>query len=113
MTYLEDGRCSFSNNLSENSIRPVTIGRKNWLFSDTPEGAQANILYLTIVEMAKAYNLDIYEYLNFLFEQRPDKEMSDDELKRLAPFNESVKELCRIKQRKTLVFRKRQITRLG
>lgn len=35
MTYLEDGRCSFSNNLSENSIRPVTVGRKNWLFSDT------------------------------------------------------------------------------
>ena len=31
MTYLEDGRCSFSNNLRENSIRPVTVGRKNWL----------------------------------------------------------------------------------
>lgn len=39
MTYLEDGRCSLSNNLSENSIRPVTVGRKNWLFSDTPDGA--------------------------------------------------------------------------
>lgn len=58
MTYLKDGRCSFSNNLSENSIRPITVGRKNWLFSDTPEGAQANTLYLTIVEMAKAYGLD-------------------------------------------------------
>lgn len=54
MTYLEDGRYSFSNNLSENSIRPVTVVRKNWLFSDTPEGAQANTLYLTIVKMAKA-----------------------------------------------------------
>lgn len=62
MTYLEDGRCSLSNNLSENSIRPVTIGRKNWLFSDTPDGASANALYLTIVEMAKAYNLNLYEY---------------------------------------------------
>lgn len=30
MTYLEDGRCSFSNNLSENAIRPFTVGRKNW-----------------------------------------------------------------------------------
>lgn len=97
MTYLEDGRCSFSNNLSENSIRPVTVGRKNWLFSDTPEGAQANTLYLTIVEMAKAYDLDLYQYLNFLFEQRPNKEMSDDELEKLAPWNESVKELCSIK----------------
>ena len=59
MTYLEDGRCSFSNNLSENSIRPVTVGRKNWLFSDTPEGAKANTIYLTMVEMAKAYDLDL------------------------------------------------------
>lgn len=97
MTYLEDGRCSFSNNLSENSIRPVTVGRKNWLFSDTPEGAQANTLYLTVVEMAKAYGLDLYKYLNFLFEQRPDKDMSDEELEKLAPWNESVKELCSIK----------------
>ncbi len=36
MTYLEDGRCSFSNNLSENSIRPFVVGRKGWLFCDTP-----------------------------------------------------------------------------
>ena len=97
MTYLEDGRCSFSNNLSENSIRPVTVGRKNWLFSDSPEGAQANTLYLTIVEMAKSYGLDLYKYLNFLFEQRPNKDMSDEELEKLAPWNESVKELCSIK----------------
>ena len=97
MTYLEDGRCSFSNNLSENSIRPVTVGRKNWLFSDTPEGAQANTLYLTVVEMAKAYGLDLYKYLNFLFEQRPSRDMSDEELEKLAPWNESVKELCSIK----------------
>lgn len=60
MTYLEDGRCSLSNNLSENAIRPVTVGRKNWLFSDTPDGATANALYLTIVEMAKAYGLNLY-----------------------------------------------------
>lgn len=97
MTYLEDGRCSLSNNLSENSIRPVTVGRKNWLFSDSPDGANANSLYLTIVEMAKAYGLDFYEYLNFLFEQRPNKRMSDDELEKLAPWNEGVKELCSIK----------------
>lgn len=97
MTYLKDGRCSFSNNLSENSIRPITVGRKNWLFSDTPEGAQANTLYLTIVEMAKAYDLDLYEYLQFLFEQRPSKNMTDEELESLAPWSERVKKLCSIK----------------
>ena len=59
MTYLEDGRCSLNNNLSENSIRPVNVGRKNWPFSDTPDGACANDLYLTIVEMAKTYDLNL------------------------------------------------------
>ena len=68
MTYLEEGRCSLSNNLSQNAIRPVTVGRKNWLFSDTADGATANSLFLTLVEMAKAYELNLYEYLKFIFE---------------------------------------------
>ena len=94
MTYLEDGRCSLSNNLSENCIRPVTVGRKNWLFSDTPDGANANALYLTIIEMAKAYNLNLYEYLKYLLGNRPNKDMSDDELAKLAPWSEEVQEKC-------------------
>ena len=94
MTYLEDGRCSLSNNLSENSIRPVTVGRKNWLFSDTPDGATANARYLTIVEMAKAYHLNLYEYLKYLLEQRPSKAMSDDELSKLAPWSETIQKIC-------------------
>ena len=52
LSYLEDGRCSFSNNLSENAIRPFTVGRKNWLFCDTPNGAQASAIVYTMVEMA-------------------------------------------------------------
>lgn len=63
MTYLEDGRCSLSNNPSENSLRPVTLGRKNWLFSDSPDGANASMVVYTIVEMAKAYGLHPYDYL--------------------------------------------------
>lgn len=38
-TYFEDGKWSFSNNFSENAIRPFTVWRKNWLFCDTPNGA--------------------------------------------------------------------------
>ena len=94
MTYLEDGRCSLSNNLSENSIRPISVGRKNWLFSDTPDGASANALYLTIVEMSKTYGLNLYKYL---LEQRPNKDMTDDELAKLAPWNEDVQKKCRKK----------------
>ncbi|MDD3415578.1 MAG: IS66 family transposase [Lachnospiraceae bacterium] len=96
MTYFEDGRCSLSNNLSENSIRPVTVGRKNWLFSDSPEGANANALCLTIVEMAKAYQLNLYEYLNLLLTKRPNKDMSNEELSKLAPWDEEVQNFCRI-----------------
>ena len=57
MTYLEDGHCSFSNNLSENAIRPFTVGRKNWLFSATPKGATASALVYTMVEMQRPMSL--------------------------------------------------------
>lgn len=90
-TYLGDGRCSFSNNLSENAIRPFTVGRKNWLFCDTPNGAQASAIVYTMVEMAKANGVNVYHYLTYLLEKLPDDRMSDDELELLAPWNETVK----------------------
>lgn len=89
-TYLEDGRCSFSNNLSENAIRPFTVGRKNWLFSDSSKGAQASAIVYTMVEMAKAHNLNIYQYLNYVLEHRPSENMSDEKLKAFAPWNPEV-----------------------
>lgn len=91
ITYLEDGRCSFSNNLSENAIRPFTVGRKNWLFCDTPHGAQASAIVYTMVEMAKANGVNVYHYLTYLLEKLPDDSMSDNELDQLAPWNEKVK----------------------
>ena len=94
MTYLEDGRCSFSNNLSENAIRPFTVGRKNWLFSDTPKGAEASAMVYTMVEMAKTHNLNIYKYLNYLLEQLPGTVMTDEELAKLVPWNETVQTAC-------------------
>ena len=90
-TYLEDGRCSFSNNLSENAIRPFTVGRKNWLFCDTPDGAQASAMVYTMIEMAKANGVNVYHYLTYLLEKLPNDSMNDEELDLLAPWNESVK----------------------
>lgn len=72
MTYLEDGHCSLSNNLSENAIRPFTVGRKNWLFSASPKGAASSAIVYTMVEMAKANDLNTYKYLTYLLSQRPD-----------------------------------------
>ena len=94
MTYLGDGRCSFSNNLSENAIRPFTVGRKNWLFSDTPKGAEASAMVYTMVEMAKTHNLNIYKYLNYLLKQLPGTVMTDEELAKLVPWNETVQTAC-------------------
>lgn len=90
-TYLEDGRCSFSNNLSENAIRPFTVGRKNWLFCDTPNGAQASALVYSMIEIAKANGVNVYHYLTYLLEKMPSNRMSDEELELLAPWNENVK----------------------
>ena len=94
MTYLEDGHCSLSNNLSENAIRPFTIGRKNWLFSASPKGATASAIVYTMVEVAKANDLNIYKYLTYLLSQRPNDKMSDEQLEQLAPWSETAKANC-------------------
>lgn len=95
MNYLKDGACSLSNNLSENSIRPLVVGRKNWLFSDTPAGADASMKIYSMIETAKANDLDPKKYLNYLLEHRPSVEMSDDELEQLAPWSSVVQETCK------------------
>lgn len=94
MTYLEDGHCSLSNNWSENSIRPVTVGRKNWLFSSSVDGAEASMNIYTIIEMAKLHGLNRQKYLEYILEHRPSAEMTDEELSLLAPWNKDVQETC-------------------
>ena len=89
--YLEDGRCSLSNNLSENAIRPFAVGRKNWLFSDTVKGAEASATIYTMVEMAKAHEVNIYHYLAYVMEQRPNDSWTDEQLEHIAPWNENLK----------------------
>ena len=94
--YLLDGRCSISNNVAENSIRPFTVGRKNWLFSDTPKGAEASAAVYSIVETAKANNLNIYTYLNYLLLYMPDMEYRryPEILDDMMPWSELVQKEC-------------------
>ena len=101
--YLRDGRCSFSNNPSENSIRPITVGRKNWLFSDTPGGAKASATIYTMVEMAKAHKLNVEKYLTFLLTQRPHAGMTDDELKKLVPWSDEARAFCGFAQQTAFI----------
>jgi hypothetical protein len=100
MTYLEDGNCAISNNLAENSIRPFTLGRKNWLFSSSTAGADASAAVYSIVETAKANGLNPYKYLQYLLTEIPsmdfqkDKESLDD----LLPWNSTIQAACAVKK---------------
>ena len=94
MTYLEDAHCSLSNNLSEKSIRPLVLGRKNWLFSDTQDGANASMTVFSMIETAKANGIDPKKYLKFLLDQRPSNAMTDAELDQLMPWSETARLAC-------------------
>lgn len=69
--YLLDGRCSLSNNLAENSIRPFTVGRKNWLFSANTKAAKSSAIINILIETAKANNLNVYRYLQLILVTMP------------------------------------------
>jgi transposase len=83
--YLEDGRLSPDNNVAENAIRPFAVGRKNWLFSGSPRGADASAAIYSLVETAKANGLEPYAYLRHLFERLPSA--TEGQLKDLLPQN--------------------------
>jgi hypothetical protein len=68
--------------------------RKNWLFSASPKGAASSAIVYTMVEMAKANDLNTYKYLTYLLSQRPDAKMSDEQLEQLAPWSETAKANC-------------------
>jgi len=69
--YCEDGRLEIDNNRCENAIRPFVTGRKNWLFSDTVQGARASANLYSLIETAKANGLEPYAYLRRVFTEMP------------------------------------------
>jgi len=94
--FLEDGRIEISNNRAENAIRPFVVGRKNWLFSDTPRGADASAVVYSIVETAKANNLNVYMYLVYLFTKLPMLDCKKDPtlLEDLLPWSKKLPSYC-------------------
>lgn len=69
--YLQDGRLEISNNRAERSIKPFVIGRKNWLFSNTPNGARASAVYYSLIVTARENGLNPFEYLSWIFTNAP------------------------------------------
>lgn len=74
------------NNLAENAIRPFVLGRKNWLFTGSEEGARSSCFMYTLIENAKLSGLVPYDYLRCLFEQAVDFDENSDWSK-LLPWN--------------------------
>ena len=96
--YLENiylnGRLEISNNKAERSIKPFVQGRKQWLFSCTPNGAEASSIIYSIIETAKENNLHPFHYLKYLLEKLPDAKTS--ELEALLPWSNSLPDYCRV-----------------
>ena len=84
--YLDDGRVEVDNNLCENAIRPFVMGRKAWLFSDTPAGAHASARLYSLIETAKASGLEPYAYLKHAFAELPAM-TTVAEIETLLPWN--------------------------
>ena len=96
--YLEnvylDGRLELSNNRAERSIKPFVQGRKQWLFANTPNGAEASSIFYSIIETAKANNLHPFHYLCYLLDALPKRSTSN--LESLLPWSEQLPENCRL-----------------
>lgn len=69
--YFLDGRLEISNNRAERCIRKFVIGRNNWLFSNTPNGAKASSIYYSLILTAIENELNPYEYLTWVFRNMP------------------------------------------
>ena len=99
-SYLMDGRLEIDNNRAERSIKPFIIGRKNFLFSNTPRGAKGSAIIYSIVETAKENGLKPFEYLIHLFEQLPNAKTEDpDVIDGLLPWADSIPAICKIPQK--------------
>lgn len=91
--FLKDGRIQLSNNLAEQSIKMFVIGRKNFLFSNTPNGANSSAIIYSVIQTAIANHLKPQYYLEYVFEKI---QLSVDlDYKDLLPWSENIPERCR------------------
>lgn len=96
MTYLEDGRCSLSNNLTEQGCKAFVVGRKNWLFSDQPVGAHTSAIIYSLVQTAKLNGVNPYYYLRYVLEKMSSypncENLPEQDLQDLMPWSDKLKE---------------------
>lgn len=83
--YVDDGRLAIDNNIAERQIKQFVIGRKNWLFADSVDGAHTNAIMYSLIATAKANGLNPHDYLLELFTKLPN--IKADELQTLLPWS--------------------------
>ena len=93
---LNDGNLELSNNVAEQAQRIFVIGRKNWLFSDTPRGAHASAAIYSIMTTARANGLSPRLYVEWLLREMPNAgELTDKVIDSFLPWSPNVPEECR------------------
>jgi len=93
--YIDHPLLTPDTNAVENAIRPFVIGRKNWLFSGSPNGAHASAGIYSLIETAKANGHDPYFYLCYVFDRIPLCK-SEEDFERLLPYNISPEEVVKM-----------------
>ena len=98
-SFLEDVLVPMTNSLDERTIRPFTVGRKNWLFSTSTKGAEASAAVFSLIETAKANRLDPYDYIEFILDYLPQQDLVEnpERLDWFLPWSEEIKEEFEIK----------------
>ena len=88
LNYLKDGRLELSNNRAERSIKPFVIDRKNFLFANTPSGAESSAVIFSLIQTASENGLDPYRYLTWLLSSAPKMDLAQpDVVQALLPWN--------------------------
>src|SRR5450830_496613 len=90
--YTERHDLPIDNNRAENSIRPFVVGRKAWMFSDTPAGAHASAVIYSLVETAKANGVEPYAWLRWVLRELPAAKTVED-VEALLPWNMRLPEI--------------------
>lgn len=95
--YVNDGYIPMTNSLDERTIRPFAVGRKNWLFSASMEGADSSACAYSIIETAKANGIDPYKYLVNIFKYLPSQDIYNDKdiIDEFLPWSEFIQRECK------------------
>lgn len=94
LAFLSDGRIELSNNRAERSIKPFVIGRKNWLFCNTPGGAKSSAAIYSLIQTAVENGLNPQAYLEYVFKQI--QQRTDIGVRKLLPWAEGIPESCKL-----------------